>query len=444
MHIAQVKVHARKSPSGSFRWTICHASVQRSIALAKGRESNPAADWGTIAHDLSEHCLRDGNDGFLELRKGTRAEVQNDGLVIYAPAESAFCPNGHIVDDDMVDCVTRYVDFVRQMALGGDLFVEERLSIEHITGESGAKGTSDAVICYPEELCIIDLKGGFQRVMASYPFEGELFEYGPQDLKLKRLFNDIRFPNTQAVMYAEAVRHDREFFYDFKRVRIIIVQPRLNHIDEHVIDMAEFAVWVQWIREQAAAANEPSPRVVPGEKQCQWCDAFPCPEAQELAVRTAIADFEDDPAKPAAVPSNPYDLGRLKRLLPLVRMWADSVDARVHAELAANREVPGWKLVEGDLGDRQWASDESVRKTLSSFGLKPEQYLTFKTITPAAAEKMVRRSKRSENKPLSKDQWDALQALIAERQQGGPKVVPDSDPRPALVINPADDFDIIN
>ena len=433
MHVAQVKFHARKSPSGSPRWTICHASLRRTAALVSERKSNAAADWGTIAHDLSEHCLRDGTDGFLQLRMGTRAEVQSDGLVIYAPAESAFCPNGHIVDDEMADCVMKYVDFVRQMALGGDLFVEERLSIEHITGEPGAKGTSDAVICYPEELCIIDLKGGFQRVMASYPFEGDLFEYGPPHLR------GYPFPNTQAVMYAEAVRHDREMFYDFKQVRIIIVQPRLNHIDEHVMRMDEFAEWVEWIREQARLADGPDPRVVPGEKQCQWCEAFPCPEAQQLALSVAVDDFDqiNEPPREA------YELSRAKRLAPLVRMWADAVESRVHAELAAGRAVPGWKLVEGDLGDRQWASDESVRKTFADMGLKPEQYLNFKTISPAAVDKMVRRSKRSENKPLSVDQWERLQPLIAERQQGGPKVVPDSDPRSALVINPADDFDTI-
>ena len=62
-----------------------------------------------------------------------------------------------------------------------------------------------------------------------------------------RAYSPVAFPNPQAVMYAEAVRHSKEFFYDFKRVRLIIV-PRLNHIDEHVLSMEDSAIWVDWIR----------------------------------------------------------------------------------------------------------------------------------------------------------------------------------------------------
>ena len=66
--------------------------------------------------------------------------MQSDGLVIYAPVETQWCLNGHLVDDEMADCVHRYVDFVRDLAMGGELFVEERLSIEHMTfGEKGAR-----------------------------------------------------------------------------------------------------------------------------------------------------------------------------------------------------------------------------------------------------------------------------------------------------------------
>lgn len=432
------KLHAQKSPSGSGRWAICHASVGRERALQGVRASSAAADRGTCIHDLGEHGLLKGS-GYISERLGCRYEVRVDGTVLYAPRDSNFLIGQPTVDETMIDCAERYVEFVEKLAMGGDLFVEQRLSIEHITGEPDAKGTTDAAVCFPDELAIIDLKGGFIRVMASYPFEGPRYVYGPEELKLKALFpaTPIKFPNTQLVMYAEAVRYKLEPFYDFKRVRIIIVQPALDHVDEHVMGMEEFAIWVNWIREQSLAAEGPNPRVVPSESTCQWCSVFPCPEAQQLVLKTALDDFEEI-NKPHS-----SELGRLKKLTPLVRMWADSIDSRVYSELSEGREVWGWKLVEGDLADRKWSDDEKVRAQLASFGLTPDDYLASKLVSPAQIEKLVIRKKVTPNKKLTKEQWETLQALIPARQPTANKVVPESDPRPAVVLAPADDFDAI-
>lgn len=429
-----IKVHARLGPSGSDRWAYCHASWVREAALSDIRESNAAADWGTVAHDLGEGVLLKG-DSYLIDRTGSRALVDDRGRVTYVPADSPNWSGGHIVDADMVDCVERYVEFIRKVSLGGELHVEQRLSIEHITGEPGAKGTSDAVVLFPEEILVCDLKGGFGRVMASYPLEGHRYVYAPKVIRERTLLEEVRMPNLQALMYAEAARNahpDRTF----KRVRLCIVQPRLNHVDEYVMDMEEFQVWVQWVREQAQAAQAPNPRVVASESTCQWCRVFPCPEATQMALQTAVDDFED---KPRTIDN--ADLGTLKRLTGFVRAWADAVDSRVHEELSSGRPVAGWKLVEGDLGDRKWASDETVRKAFQDIGLKPEQYLNSKTISPAQAEKLVIGKRASPGRVIAKEQWETIQGLIAPRSVGAPKVAPESDPRPPFAVNPAADFD---
>lgn len=444
MNNPNAKIHARKSPSGSVRWAICHASLQRERAVDTGvRESNAAADWGTAAHDLGEHVLKQG-DAFIEQRRGCRVRVLEDGTCVYAPVGTSFYEDSPIVvDDEMVDAVMTYVEFVRKLALGGELHVEQRLSIEHMTGEDGAKGTTDAGIVFPDELCIIDAKFGFDRIMASYPLENELFEFAPQDAQVARLFSDeARMPNTQLTMYAEAMRKDLEFFHEFKRVRLIVVQPRLGHIDEFVMDMATFEMWVAWISEQAAACEGPSPRVVPGEKQCKYCKAFPCKEAEAMVIKNALDDFDviDAEPKPRIAPAR--DLGKLKRVVPLVRMWCESIDSRVHAELTAGRPVDGWKLVQGDMGDRQWSSEDQARQKMANAGLTPAEYLNSKVISPAQAEKLVAGKRRNPAKRLTAEHWDDLATLIT-RDPGGPKVVPSTDPRPALAVNHADDFDVI-
>lgn len=421
-----VKQHALLSPSSSSRWTVCHAAPRREAALNLSRESSPAADWGTIAHDLSERCLVAGNEDFMREVTGREGRVEGDGTVTYLPAGS-----GHIaINDEMIECVESYVDFIRQLAIGGQLHVEQRLSIEHITGEVGAKGTSDSVIVFPRELCIADLKGGFGRVFAKEAMRcAELLPNG--------VITKIK-PNTQLVMYAEAVRHDLEAWFSFDSVRIIIVQPRLGHVDEYSMPMREFMGWVEWIRQQAAATRSPDAKAVPGEDQCYWCKAYPCAEVHALAMREALDDFQQSPRTP---PLDPVELGRRKRLVPLIRQYCDWVEARVRAELEAGRgQGSGYKLVDGDMGDRKWVDDVRVVQSLQSFGLAPTDYTVSKLVGPAAVEKMVLRKRKTPNKKLSVEQWDELQALIT-RDEGSPKVVPDTDPRPAVQRHdPAADF----
>lgn len=433
-----IKIHARRSPSSSIRWTICHASYFRESQIMRAiRQSNHSADNGTVMHDLAEHCLRDGNDAYIETRRNRCvARVDEDGVVIYAPIGSAFTPgHDHEINDEICDAALRHVEFVRNLALGArQMLVEQRLSIEHITGEAGAKGTSDTILLYDDEIAVPDLKGGFDRVFASYPFEGDLFTYGPEELKTRAIFGEeIRFPNPQLVMYASAALEANPGPY--KRVRLIISQPRLDHVDEYVMPIELFHVWVRWIREQSLACEQPNARAVPGQKQCQYCAAFPCAEATALAVETAVDDFEDKPREPAR-----GSLGRLKRLVPYVRMWCDKVDAKVQAELTTGHEVDGWKLVQGDQGDREWTSEALAEYEFMRMGLDPSDYTVSKIVSPAAIEKLVLRKRRTPNKKLTQDQWDELQALV-RRAPGGPKVVPDTDPRPKLIVDPTEGFD---
>lgn len=412
-----IKLHARKSASGSDRWTLCPGSVREESG--KPNMSNAAADWGTVAHDLAEHVLR-GDDEFLASKMGRRAFVQSNGTVLYAVEHQrrGEPQYGIAVDDEMAETVMSYVTFVRDLADkgSGTLLVEERLSIEHLTGELNAKGTSDAVLLFSDELCITDLKGGFLRVLAKYP---------QPDGNVK--------PNTQLTMYASAVFEEYAHLYDWQRVRIVVCQPRLKHIDEHVMTIAEFQQWCDWIKERARATESPDAPLVPGEKQCQFCKAFPCQAAERLALETAIDDFED---KPADIPSDAAKLGRLKALVPVIRQFCNSVEQRVRAELEAGRSVDGWKLVDGDEGDRKWKDELAAVVALGNAGLTADDYTKSELLSVAQIEKLTKGKQRK----LSKDAWFKLQDCIT-RDPGAPKVVPASDPRPVRAVNPADDFD---
>jgi hypothetical protein len=390
-------------------------------------------------HDLAEKCLKDPSYGWLSMALGMHGFVDKDGTVIYL-REGA--EDSTLIDEEFVEHTQVYVDFVRKMAMGGELLVEERLSIEHITDEEDAKGTSDSVIIFPEELCIVDLKGGFKKVFAKHKLEGAHYITAPKSIQQDTLFGKGSGykPNTQLLMYAEAVREELSMFHEFKRVRIIIVMPRIGFIDEHVMDMEEFMTWVQWVREQAEATRSPDAKAFPHEDVCTYCKAWPCPEATQHALEIAMGDFDDIETAPLIdIPRNGFALGALKRKVPFLRKFCDAVDGIVHAELAQGNPVDGFKLVMGEEGDREWADVQLVTTDLVSMGLTEDQYTTRKMLGPAGIEKLVR-GPRSKQKPLSEEQWEKLQGRI-RRAPASPKVVPSDDPRSAMSYDAASDFD---
>lgn len=80
-----------------------------------------------------------------------------------------------VLDDDkevteqMAEEVQMYVDYIRDLRdsiPGAYLMIEQRVPIDHLTGEDGAEGTADAVIVCPDELIIVDLKFGYDPVSA--------------------------------------------------------------------------------------------------------------------------------------------------------------------------------------------------------------------------------------------------------------------------------------
>jgi len=209
--------HATLSPSGAHRWLHCPGSV----ALEAGYpdDSSEFADEGTAAHFLAEQCLlqRANASEFIDMEIALWAdpETETSGVnfaVSLLGKKGLTISNSFTVGDDMAGHVQKYVDYVR--AIGGELMVEQRLSIEHLTGEPGAKGTADAVIVLGDEIIIVDLKYG-------------------RGVKVSAEKNE------QLAIYALAALREFEFLGDFKRVRLVINQPRLDHVSEWDLQIGE-------------------------------------------------------------------------------------------------------------------------------------------------------------------------------------------------------------
>ena len=96
--------------------------------------------------------------------------------------------------------------------------------------------------------------------------------------------------------------------------------------------------------------------------------------------------------------------------------------------------MPGFKVVAGKKGNRQWANAKTAEETLKAMRVKLEDMYDLKLISPASAEKLAKAG------TIGPRQWPKLKELITQ-SDGKPHVAPESDPRQALVVTPVvDDF----
>lgn len=403
--------HAKLSPSGAHRWMACPGSVV--LEAEYPDESSSYAREGSAAHELAAIVL-DNNDESASVYVGKKVEFYDgDDPVLWE------------VTEDMARHVDDYVKLVREYAQGGTLMVEQRLGIGHITGEEGAKGTSDVVIVKGGELVVMDLKFGMGvKVDAA--------------------------DNPQLQLYALGALNEFDMLADFHTITMVIHQPRLNHVSEWSIPVAQLQ---EFGLEAMAAANitrdaeevlEKNDKLDwmylnPGEKQCKFCKAkADCPalraEITEVVGGSAAASIEEF----AEFMPETIDMQTGDNYLPiamskveLVEQWCKAVRAEVERRLFAGQKVDGYKLVEGKRGSRKWCSEEDVEALFKSFRLRQDEMYDFSLISPTKAEKLFKENPK---------RWAKVQDLITQ-SAGRPSVAPADDKRQEIAIQSvADDF----
>lgn len=397
--------HARLAPSAAERWMNCAGSLAMEEALPP-KGSSGYADEGTAAHELAALAITNRNrcEGYIGSKMSNKWKVTPD-----------------MADDTQV-----YVDNILQYAEGNQLFVEQRLSIESITTEKDAAGTSDAVIITQDlqELQIHDLKFGRGiKVDAEY--------------------------NRQLMIYALAALEAFGMIGEFKRVRLVIHQPRLNHLSEWDISVGDLLLFGRAVRAAAEtaldiasqkrdmASVEVMPRLMenldPGEDQCRWCAAKAiCPALASKISKTIGAEFQDLTLMnnvTVLIPENNDLLADKMGAIDMIESWCKAVRAQVERHLLNGMVVPGYKIVQGKQGNRKWVDEDTVEEALKKMRLKKEEMYDFSLISPTKAEKLFKDNKR---------QWKKLEEFVT-RSEGRPSVTFESDSRPAMNLRPTEE-----
>lgn len=398
-------VHAFLSPSGAPAWTRCEAKVHLEAGLPD--KSGKDAAEGTAAHELRAMCLTTGDDARVYL-----------GRII----------EGFEVTDEMADAVQRSIDVIRSILANNtdaELHVEVPLDISHITGEAGAKGTSDTVILLhsTKTLIVDDYKHG-----RGVPVAAE--------------------DNEQLVIYAGAALAEFDLVGDWQHITMRISQPRINNDSEWTVTrehLEQMLARISATAERIRTGSVETLTATPGEKQCRFCkakatckalrdDVFNVVAATDRGVATPD-EFATIEAWPVNVESPAAWLSACLQSVDLIEDWCKAVRAETERRLLAGSDVPGFKLVEGRRGARKWSDEKVAEETLKAMRVKHEQMYEYSLISPTTAEKLAKAE------VIGPRQWPRLKELITQ-SEGKPSVAPASDKRPSIVVTPtADEFD---
>ena len=352
--------HALLSASSAHRWLACPPS-------AVAAEAYPAQDTdftreGTLAHEVAESFVRGATDGL------------------------------GAVPSEMLECAEGYRDYIQELTKSDDAVILLEQRVDFSPWVPDGFGTCDCIIIQGHVLTIIDYKYG-QGVPVS------------------------AVDNPQMKLYALGALNDYGIAYDITRVEMHIYQPRLNNVSDCSLMVEDLLEWAEnTVKPVANKAAKGEGEYAAGE----WCRF--CPHAgkcREL-TRTCTEYVETHSLRVAVPVLAPHEVAEVLRMEPLISLWIKRVKDQALTTLLEGGDIPGYKVVEGKLGNRKWKDELEVAEALKAAGYQLGEITETKLLSPAAMDKAIGKKKVAE---LLTDHID--------RSPGSPTVVPETDKRPA-------------
>lgn len=375
------RAHALLSASSSERWSKCPASAR--LASRYPREDTPYTLEGTAAHEVAELM------------------ASRIALGIDTPDLP-----GEQYTSEMYEHGKAYGEYIAELTQpGSSVLLEQRVSFAQYVPEGF--GTADCIVIHPDKtMDVIDYKYGSGVAVSAVC-------------------------NTQMQLYALGALYEYGFVYDVESVRLHIFQPRKDSISVWEISVPDLEKFGGWISGKAEAAMSDTAEVHAGD-HCRFCPhAGKCTGLALYCIAGTTDGAEPAEMLPDPMSLSPRAVSYILGHEAMISSWLKKVKESALCDLLNGEEIPGYKVVEGKLGNRAWTDETAVAAALDAAGLAPELYTETVLKSPAAMDKALGKKRAAE---LLKD--------LISRSPGAPTVVPETDKRPKLdrAAQAKDDF----
>ena len=359
--------HALLSASSSARWLACPPSAV--AAEAYPNEQTEFTKEGTLAHEVAEQVAR-GQIASIDV------EISDElGTTV-----------------EMIECAQGYADYIMEQTKSeaAAVLLEQRVDFSPWVPEGF--GTADCIIIQGDTMDVIDYKYGKGVAVSA------------ED-------------NPQMKLYGLGALNDYGFACDVTKVRLHIYQPRINNISVDELTVVELLDWAEsTVKPTAAKAAKGKGSYSPGD-HCRFC-----PHAGRCRALTKVCTehINTHGVKATVEVLTPWEVAEVLRMEPLVSLWLKRVKDQALTTLLNGGEVPGYKVVEGKLGNRKWTDELKVVEILKDAGYQLNDVTETKLLSPSAMDKSIGKKKVAE-----------LLTELIDRAPGAPTVVLETDKRPA-------------
>ena len=345
------------------RVIMCPGSVKL-VQKMPPQPSSVHADRGTMLHDVISRILLD------------------QGVVI-----GQFKYKDQLLTQELYDeKITPALDALDEIDPHGDLVYEVETRVGFGDLLPGVFGSTDLVGRIGQRAVVLDWKFGDGVVVDAVE-------------------------NAQLMFYAAAAMRTDDLKWAFDgadEIECVIVQPpavrrwvttkeRIKQFEHELVSAVKTA-----LQDDAPLAQ--------GE-HCRWCAAKPiCPQmtgAVDRAIKQQIINMDVD------------TLAKHLHTADLLEDWIKDLRALAFGLLEKGADVPGYKIVQKQ-ARRKWTDENKAKEALLSIGLKESVVVETSIMSPAQAEKAL------------KKRFSELPEDLIKSESSGTTRAPVDDPRPAV------------